>query len=214
MGGQATKEAASKAKRNLKGTTPFPENTGDISNLETGMIGLNIGDRSEVNPRGRGRPRKNPQKDTGNQNAPDKHDESNHRKPIFEDSGLGSCCSGYSRDKVDKKHSNVENGHRKQIPKAVRIECWNLTYGPETRVAKCIICGIRELNVTSATWHAGHITSVKDGGTDDNKNLVAICVDCNLSMGTTNMREYIARYHPNNFERYDAIWARIKRGVI
>lgn len=47
-------------------------------------------------------------------------------------------------------------------------------------------------------WEAGHIMSVKEGGTDTLDNLRPICKSCNRSMGTENMDAFKARcYGPS-----------------
>jgi len=91
--------------------------------------------------------------------------------------------------KSDIKTSEV----RKTIPKKIRGEAWKLQFGDSTKGA-CFCCK-KELDVFD-DWHAGHIVSHAEGGTDTASNLRPLCGSCNLSMGTENMDVFKARCYP------------------
>lgn len=79
---------------------------------------------------------------------------------------------------------------RKAIPKKVRGEAWTNQFGDSTTGA-CYSCRT-PLGVFD-TWHAGHIVSHANGGSDMASNLRPVCASCNLSMGTENMDDFKAR---------------------
>jgi 5-methylcytosine-specific restriction endonuclease McrA len=84
-------------------------------------------------------------------------------------------------------------GPRKAIPKKIRGEAWKNHFGDSTKGA-CHCCK-KELDVFD-DWHAGHIVSHSNGGTDTAQNLRPLCGSCNLSMGTENMDAFKARCYP------------------
>jgi hypothetical protein len=90
------------------------------------------------------------------------------------------------------KDSNAEP--RRAIPKKIRGEAWNIQFGTSTK-GSCFCCK-KELDVFD-DWHAGHIISHSNGGTDTAPNLRPVCGSCNLSMGTENMDDFKARCYPN-----------------
>ena len=83
---------------------------------------------------------------------------------------------------------------RRAIPKKIRGEAWNIQFGDSTR-GFCFCCK-KEFDVFD-DWHAGHIVSHSNGGTDTALNLRPVCGSCNLSMGTENMDAFKARCYPN-----------------
>jgi len=82
---------------------------------------------------------------------------------------------------------------RKAIPKKIRGEAWKIQFGGSTS-GMCFCCK-KELDVFD-DWHAGHIMSHANGGTDTADNLRPVCGSCNLSMGTENMDAFKARCYP------------------
>ena len=81
---------------------------------------------------------------------------------------------------------------KQQIPKAVRVHVWNLYIGPNIIEHRCLCC--KKTLIKNTDFEVGHIISEKEGGTQEISNLRPICSPCNLSMGTTNMVEYVKRY--------------------
>jgi len=77
---------------------------------------------------------------------------------------------------------------RKSVPSAVRATVWDKYMGPFTE-GECFCCSRDKITVFN--WDAGHIISVKYGGTDHVDNLRPICRNCNSSMGTQNMIEFM-----------------------
>ena len=83
---------------------------------------------------------------------------------------------------------------RKAIPKKIRGEAWKIQFGDSTK-GSCFCCK-KDLDIFD-NWHAGHIISHSNNGTDTADNLRPVCGSCNLSMGTENMDAFKARCYPN-----------------
>jgi hypothetical protein len=79
---------------------------------------------------------------------------------------------------------------RKKIPKTVRDTLWK-NYFDSSLDGVCYVCNTQ---VNYHNFHAGHIISVKNGGTNNITNLKVLCVSCNLSMGINNLNEFKAKY--------------------
>lgn len=78
---------------------------------------------------------------------------------------------------------------KKKIPASVRFKLWTNHYN--TMTGSCTVCSSV---IDNANFHAGHIISTYNGGTDNITNLSPVCSCCNLSMGTTNMTEFKDKY--------------------
>lgn len=79
---------------------------------------------------------------------------------------------------------------RKKISQSVRNRLWEDNY-PDSNRGKCFCCG---MEVMTSNFHAGHILSVRNGGSNHIENLKIICSCCNLSMGTQNLLEFKTMY--------------------
>jgi 5-methylcytosine-specific restriction endonuclease McrA len=79
---------------------------------------------------------------------------------------------------------------RSKINKTVRYSLWENAFG-ETTIGLCTVCN---KNINISNFHAGHIVSVKDTGTDNISNLAPVCSLCNLSMGSQNMHDFKKKY--------------------
>ena len=69
---------------------------------------------------------------------------------------------------------------------------WNNFIGENIGKSKCYCCKLTD--ITQLSFHCGHIISEKNGGKVDINNLRPICQNCNSSMGTTNMNDFINKY--------------------
>lgn len=84
------------------------------------------------------------------------------------------------------------------IPKAVRTAVWNKYIGSEKGISKCYVrCGEQ---ISQSNFECGHVISERDGGLVNVENLRPICANCNRSMGTKNMMEFMKQYKLNNDE--------------
>ena len=81
-----------------------------------------------------------------------------------------------------------EKNKRVQIPSAVRNALWTDYFGKSTQ-GTCMCCNREEITIFN--FEAGHIISVKEGGTNHLSNLKPICSHCNRSMGAKNMDDFI-----------------------
>jgi hypothetical protein len=81
---------------------------------------------------------------------------------------------------------------RKNIPATVRFTVWNTYIGKTAADANCWLnCGNK---ISQQLFECGHIMSVKDGGSNDIRNLRPICGLCNKSIGSSNMDEFKKHY--------------------
>jgi hypothetical protein len=77
-----------------------------------------------------------------------------------------------------------------------RNRCWKNSFG-DSEDGRCACCDkhIRR-NKRGAKegkwWEAGHILADKNGGTEDDCNMIPICVHCNKSMGDTHMTQFVS----------------------
>jgi HNH endonuclease len=77
---------------------------------------------------------------------------------------------------------------RVAIPKGLKNSCWTEYFG-EAFAGMCAVgCGKK---ITVHEYDCGHIKSAAKGGENSITNLKPICGNCNKSMGTRNMVEYI-----------------------
>jgi len=79
---------------------------------------------------------------------------------------------------------------RKSFPKSLRHSLWRETF-QDSMNGYCFVCSC---SVNIENFHAGHIISVKNGGTDNISNLRVVCSLCNLSMGIRDLDEFKNKY--------------------
>ena len=85
---------------------------------------------------------------------------------------------------------------KKSIPKAIKDESWNKWVGEKEGLALCYCC--RKAQISKSKFVAGHVKAEAMGGKINVDNLRPICSDCNSSMMTKHMFEYIKEFYPNN----------------
>ena len=98
------------------------------------------------------------------------------------------------REITGKSVKIVIKSGKKRIPKKIKTESWDYWIGKDKRNGVCKCCNITKLDITNFT--AGHIVSEKNGGKVTVDNLAPICAECNSSMATTNMDEYMVDHYP------------------
>jgi len=91
-----------------------------------------------------------------------------------------------------KPANTTPKNKRKAIPKALKDQVWDLSFGAKAGVGKCYCCSTE---INSKKFECGHIQSVAEGGITGMDNLKPVCSPCNKSMGTKNMDEYKATYY-------------------
>jgi hypothetical protein len=79
-----------------------------------------------------------------------------------------------------------------KIPQKVRIETWNKYIGPDIAQHKCLCC--KKSTIKMVDFECGHVKSYATGGSQEIDNLRPICRQCNGSMGTTNMIDFVKKH--------------------
>ncbi len=69
---------------------------------------------------------------------------------------------------------------------------WNKWIGEEIGKFKCLCCNVTDINQMS--FNCGHIIAESKGGETILSNLKPICQNCNSSMGSLNMDEFMKTF--------------------
>ena len=78
---------------------------------------------------------------------------------------------------------------KKSISATIKKLVWNVNIGEEIGKTKCLCC--KSTDITQMSFNCGHIIAEADGGETIVLNLKPICQNCNSSMGTKNMNEFM-----------------------
>ena len=89
-------------------------------------------------------------------------------------------------------NTTVKKKRKQPIPAAVKRIVWNKYIGETIGKSKCLCCNVTE--ITQLSFHCGHVIAEANGGTIDITNLRPICQNCNSSMRTMNMDDFINKY--------------------
>jgi 5-methylcytosine-specific restriction endonuclease McrA len=84
---------------------------------------------------------------------------------------------------------------RHTIPKSLKKCVWDKYIGADKGTAKCVCCNHQDIR--QIDFHCGHVLAVKNGGLNSIDNLRPICSQCNLSMRTQNMDEFMKNFQKN-----------------
>lgn len=84
-------------------------------------------------------------------------------------------------------YDDIKNIDR--IPTALRYEVWKKYISAIHIKGKCFCCRSNEISISN--FECGHVISRKNGGPTTLQNLRPICSQCNKSMGTRDMDEFI-----------------------
>jgi len=96
------------------------------------------------------------------------------------------------KDVVMKDVSNVSETKKKKkkaIPATIKRLVWNTNIGEMIGKSKCLCCN--STDITQMSFNCGHIVAEANGGDTIVSNLKPICQNCNSSMGTKNMEEFM-----------------------
>jgi len=131
-----------------------------------------------------------------------------NRYPIDEFSANESAINEAACNKAVKESVSNAVEPRAQIykkiavPKALRVQVWNVYIGREIGVTNCPLCNAVEIQQgDGGTWHASHVIAEAKGGKTIIENLRVCCRSCNTSMGTCDMIEYCNKYYPDAIQR-------------
>jgi 5-methylcytosine-specific restriction endonuclease McrA len=81
---------------------------------------------------------------------------------------------------------------KRSIPSTVKRLVWHQHIGEDVGKAKCMCC--KTTDITQLSFHCGHIVAEACGGNMCVDNLRPICQNCNSSMGTMNMNDFMMTY--------------------
>jgi hypothetical protein len=85
---------------------------------------------------------------------------------------------------IKKKKTSISSTMKKLV--------WNTNIGEEMGKAKCKCCN--STDITQMSFHCGHIIAEANGGKTIVSNLKPICQNCNSSMGTKNMNNFMESF--------------------
>ena len=107
--------------------------------------------------------------------------------------GYHQCyeCNNKKRDN-DSGSETPPIYKKESIPKTVRNCLW-INYFGTSRIGICACC--RREPITINNFHASHIHAEREGGKTSLDNMAPCCVQCNLSMGTMNMNDFVTKYN-------------------
>jgi hypothetical protein len=91
---------------------------------------------------------------------------------------------------TDNIDISLKKTTKKQIiSAAMRKLVWNMNIGEEIGKSKCLCCKVTY--ITQMSFHCGHIIAESQGGETIVSNLRPICQNCNSSMATKNMDDFM-----------------------
>lgn len=81
---------------------------------------------------------------------------------------------------------------KKRISATLKRLVWNYWIGEEIGKSKCLCCKITD--ITAFSFNCGHIIAESKGGETILKNLKPICQNCNSSMASMNMNDFMKTF--------------------
>jgi len=81
---------------------------------------------------------------------------------------------------------------KKKISLALKKNVWSKYIGIEKGISKCLCC--KNTDIYQISFHCGHVIPEVKGGHTNVSNLRPICQNCNSSMGTRNMNEFMEQF--------------------
>jgi hypothetical protein len=95
---------------------------------------------------------------------------------------------------IDEKMKEIERylhevPKKKKISSTIKKLVWNIHIGEDIGKSKCTCC--KSTDITQMSFHCGHIVAESKGGKTIVSNLTPICQNCNSSMGTKHMKEFM-----------------------
>ena len=123
-------------------------------------------------------------------------------KPFSQETNIKSNCI-VEKDKEhlydsiiysinDSNKIVVPKKKKQSIPKHIKKLVWNTYIGNDIIKHRCLCC--KKITIENTFFDCGHVLSEKDGGTLELSNLRPICSECNRSMGSMNMIEYVKKF--------------------
>lgn len=98
-----------------------------------------------------------------------------------------------TKPKKETKESITEDTDKKKkkkpISATIKRLVWNTNIGEDIGRSKCMCC--YSTDITQMSFNCGHIVAEANGGDTIVSNLKPICQNCNSSMGTKNMEDFM-----------------------
>ncbi len=121
-------------------------------------------------------------------------------EPVLEDTKVKESKPKEAKEpkvKKDKKETKPKEPKDKKEPKkkisaTMKRLVWNTNIGEEIGKTKCLCC--KSTDITQMSFHCGHVIAEINGGELIVSNLKPICQNCNSSMGTKNMNEFMETF--------------------
>jgi hypothetical protein len=83
---------------------------------------------------------------------------------------------------------------KKKISDSLKTTVWNKYIGILKGESDCMCCNINK--ISQRDFHAGHVIAEVNNGATNVENIRPICLKCNLSMGSTNMKDFQKSNYP------------------
>jgi 5-methylcytosine-specific restriction endonuclease McrA len=98
------------------------------------------------------------------------------------------------KEDVNKRSNTCEKDETKKkkknsISATIKRLVWNTNIGEDIGKSKCMCC--KSTDITQMSFNCGHIVAEANGGNIIVSNLKPICQNCNSSMGTKNMEDFM-----------------------
>ena len=94
---------------------------------------------------------------------------------------------------IDNDNNTQNKKYKKKyISSTLKRLVWNKWIGEEIGKSKCTCCNVT--SITQLSFNAGHIIAESNGGETIVSNLKPICQNCNSSMGTKNMNDFMKSF--------------------
>jgi len=87
------------------------------------------------------------------------------------------------------KKEETKKKKKKPIAATIKRLVWNTNIGEDIGKSKCMCC--KSTDITQMSFNCGHIVAEVNGGDTIVSNLKPICQNCNSSMGTKNMEDFM-----------------------
>ena len=94
-----------------------------------------------------------------------------------------------SKKQPKEKSKEESKPKKKSISSTIKKLVWNTNIGEEIGKTKCLCC--KSTDITQMSFNCGHVISEHNGGETIVSNLKPICQNCNSSMGTKDMNEFM-----------------------
>jgi hypothetical protein len=90
---------------------------------------------------------------------------------------------------IKKEKETKPKTKKKTISSTIKKLVWNTNIGEDIGKSKCLCC--KSTDITQISFNCGHIIAEANGGETIVSNLKPVCQNCNSSMGTKNMNDFM-----------------------